>query len=938
MEKIDGYKLLCNMIETLKTIDTTTTNRVTTIRDLIVYINDTKQSLLSNDTELIEQEINSLQSIVDNAVAGKDITFFYDVETEVSVELFQLNSDGETVEFDPFTDKSTIDIDFTPNSLVQPEHGTIVQKLWKVTFEDNTTGHVVFTDASDKEFSSLVGAQLSEILLESPLGSSENLDLIVKLEDLKERVESRDLSDIITGLERPGWVARQLRDINIDNDPELKFLEGDQKIELKLAVGILNSATTNDNIKAAQQSLLADATGMGLHSTSIGPTPNLKYSDLKRFTIQRDDGTEVEIVMSMPVVSWGEQVEGIPLRDPDGPKDKTNRKDAGTSYIVDMGGKDPVIRQGHPNPLPAIKFFNNGPNGATDNEGALDRYGGGKCVGMNTTENEISFTTMHRTDQEKLVTLQPMTGLWQLDRSTMVFGNEYAYYTVFSASRAPPSGFMGVVLAPKQNRLGRGHLIEASGVTLANGQSSVKDDKGKVKTFNKQDVNGPILEDGKEVDAKLKGVTSAFDGHGMDPSDLLRYFHDRRATEENKKGFKKGTHYLTIPADATVDNGTIEDILIPAGQNIPQITQAVATLMQFGNGKYIPDGGPNRFQSGLIPFWPKDKAYTPEWHINFLFYNCGELECEGQHYPITNVTKDTDPSSWIRPKHNASFGPPGPNLNNTKKSGFSKKYPETLNPVQLRCGIKGAECRDFIDAIDGTEDGEISLRMLSNLESTNKIFRTEAPGGALRGWVKFLIVNCPLPIIARIKVIGEEKVTSPSPSPTKTCVSSTCKCSREATKVNINGQDVPFWFDQENNGQEIGERVLQFKAGDNVVIKATSGMEHGVSLRMDEMKSHTVFTTDPLSEVHDEVLTEIETMLDINNRDDLTNNSVSLQNDVIVFHGGIPITFQKRDNPTGDSNGVVIANITVKDETEGLSGTVSCTEHGIGMSFRFKIC
>jgi len=169
---------------------------------------------------------------------------------------------------------------------------------------------------------------------------------------------------------------------------------------------------------------------------------------------------------------------------------------------------------------------------------------------------------------------------------------------------------MGAVGAPKQNRLGRGRGEIASGVTLANGVSKTG------KTFNIQDENGAILDnDNNEVPSELKGLTCHYDGHALDPVDFLEFL------ETND--FSKGTQYLTIPANATLE--TVEDVLIPAGQFVPQITQALATLMQFVNGKYIHDGGPARFQAGLIPFMPGTPAYTPEWHINWIVYNCGEI-------------------------------------------------------------------------------------------------------------------------------------------------------------------------------------------------------------------------------------------------------------------------------------------------------------------------
>jgi hypothetical protein len=52
---------------------------------------------------------------------------------------------------------------------------------------------------------------------------------------------------------------------------------------------------------------------------------------------------------------------------------------------------------------------------------------------------------------------------------------------------------------------------------------------------------------------------------------------------------------------------------------------AVGNIEQWANGILWPDGGPDRFQPG-IPDYPggtEGQAYTPMWHITWLFWNCG---------------------------------------------------------------------------------------------------------------------------------------------------------------------------------------------------------------------------------------------------------------------------------------------------------------------------
>jgi len=521
-----------------------------------------------------------------------------------------------------------------------------------------------------------------------------------------------------------------------------------------------------------------------------------------------------------------------------------------------------------------------------------------------------------------------MSAIWKLDRATFDLGNKHAYYTVYSASRAPPCGFMGVTLSPKQNRLGRGRSDIASGATLANGLSKTG------KTFNQQDDNGPILSSKKkEMPSELKGVTCSFDGHGMAPKDILDFLQ--------KNLFTKGIQYLTIPANATLE--TVEDVLIPKGQLIPQITRAVGTLMQFRNGKYIQDGGPGRCQPGLIPFLPGTLAYTPEWHINWIMYNCGTVICDGERYRIENPAKDANPSSWIKPGRNPSYGPPGPDPDNNKETGYNPMYPDAFDPVQLRCNIKTTYCDNYVDKIKGSVDGEISLSMLPQLEKENKIFFSEAPAGALRGWVKFLVVNCPLPVIATITKVGEENITLSNNEAIQSSNCATCSCSRSATSISINGDLNPIWLDEDTGGEDIviGERIIKLKEGDDIVIRSTSGVTHGVALRMDNMTTHTsIDNSKTLSVMQDEVLVEIKEKLTINNENELSNNIAALQDSIIEFHGGVPITFTQKSNANmlANPDGIIIADFTINTGTGGSSGSVSCTVHGVSMSFKFSIC
>lgn len=918
MSDLVKYKILCEYINSLKTVNTDTTYYVSQVRDLIFEIEKIKDSLLDKTIILTDEQLKNYGLMVENAKSGKKIRN-RNVKTTHEFEMFQMGSSP-----------SNVNLDVVPNSLIPPEKGTLIQKLWKIQFSDMSFGYVVVSDTSNLELSKLLNGQVSTVLQDAPNASVENLPITIDINLLSQTISSHpnDISSLFTGLQKPGLVARQLRDIDIDSDPSLSDIDSDIKLLMKNAVKDLNNSQDPDTEKLSQLVLEKLAIDAGLFSTSLGPVPNFEYSDLKRFKLKLSDTDTVSVTLSMPVVAWGSDISGFPLRNPNGPRNKSNRKDDGTSYIVDLGGIDPVIRQGAPNPLPPTKFFANGPAGATETEGALDRYGGGKCMGFNTTPNTITIETIHREKMGKfLLTIPPFSAIWKLDRATFDGGNRHAYYTVYSSSRPPPAGFMGVVFAPKQNRLGRGRGEIASGVTLANGISETG------KTFNNQNHNGPILNDlGDETPSSLKGVTCSFDGHGYHPVDLLQFLQ--------LHSFSKGSQYLTIPSDATLD--TVEDVLIPEGQFIPQITQALGVLMQFGNGKYIPDGGPSRFQSGLIPFLPGTLSYTPEWHINFIYYNCGQVEADGQYYQVTDVAKTQHPSSWVKPNFNVSFGAPGPSPDNSQSSGYNPNFPDTFDPVQLRAGIKDARCTDFIDNIEDSVDSEITLQMVPRLEEENKLLVTEAPGGGLRGWVKFLVVNCPLPVVLKINVVGEEE-SDPSGDPTPTGECATCTCSRNATSILINGDLNPIWLEEDNSSRDvpIDDRIVNFKVGDNIEIKATSGTQHGFCLRLDDLIAGS--TPDPsktLAEIQNDVLLELEQFITINNKDSLENNFIAQSDDLINFHGGVPITFTPKSvvNPISTPNGVVIASFTINNGSEGQSGTIACTVHGSSMSFRFKIC
>lgn len=673
---------------------------------------------------------------------------------------FQITSREQGLHAYNMEDGSELDLN---TEFPLPERMIIEIKLWKIKIVDEINGYCSFSDTSDLHLSKLVGAQFAPILFDSPDSACENIDTNMTKEEFLQVIEnaknnSNDLSSFFQ-FENFGLTSRSLQDIDIKNDPTIIGLNIDGET---LTNKIASSLDDDTALVYAQE--------VGLLSTTLGPIPNSKYSDFKRFHFTDGD----HMTASFPLLAYGDDIEGIPTRDPSKTKDIWNRKCDGKSYIVDMGGIDPCIRKGPPNPLPPHRFNNNGPDNATSFQGALNRYKGGKCLGINTTSSSTSILTKWFTAKEKEEqTIPPMTALWKLDNGSFTFntivrsldegkrGGQAGFYTVFGASRAPASGFMGVSLVPIHHKFGRGKDVIASGATLANGVSTAFDSEGSLE-FKLQNSNGEALKaDGTITDEKsaepalLKGLTKAT--HGMDIKKLLK--------ELEKRNSIKGEDYLTIPANLTLDNlPTNEDgvdILIPAGKVLPRITESVASLTQFANGVKISDGGPALFQPGLVPFLGGSLAYTPQWHVMFTVFNCGTDESKSTN--IANPITSREFSAWAAPSKNPSNGPPGPasiasdmhpsHADIIRKTNYTPSEPGRFDPVQLRNNIKGNNCPDYIvGAFPSSVNFRIPIEEITAIpplmETTidNTLLVTEAPGGAKQGWVKFLIVNCPLPL------------------------------------------------------------------------------------------------------------------------------------------------------------------------------------------------
>ena len=691
----------------------------------------------------------------------------------------QLNIDGRPQEIDSsnkgliFFDKNNDIIDLSRNDFETPERGILVQKLWKIPINNGLYGNCIITDTSDPQLSSTTCSQLALVLADAPDSACELIDLSdITLNQFIEIFRNansntdnlRDISDL--GLsnfsfENFGLISRNITDIDIFNDPSLQHLSNEQKNEMNNDLQIVG--LNKDN-------LLEIAKKFGLWSYTLGPVPNHEYSDFKRFILADDI-----ITCSMPLICYGnnQDILGIKRKNPSLESNFNNRLDDGKCYVVDMGNIDPVIRSGSPNPLPAHRFYNNGPEGAFDGQGCIHRYKGGQTFGINNTQGQVVLKTHFFDNILRDQNIPPMTALWKLHFGSHTFtenignnkiGGKAGYYTVFSASRPPPAGFMGVPFVTKHLRFGKGKDTICKGVTAANGVSETG------KKFKKQDINGNLLDSNGNIvlseqesdDCNLTGVTKAFDGHAMDLKKLLI-----KLVELN---LEKGKDYFTIPANA--DEDTVEDILIPDNKLIPRITNSVATLWQFNNGVSVLDGGPNGFQPGIVPFLGGTGAYTPQWHINFIHYNCGVNSNSLCHNPAI----DKNFSDWVMKNRNPSYAGPPPKPVSSSDPNYSIigsqlsdiKYnpenPETFDPVQLDFGIKGAKCPDYIcKHFKNSINSYIDINEIppnGEVNDDNTLFITEAPAGAQQGWVKFLIVNCPLPIQIDFETVMDDNQIS----------------------------------------------------------------------------------------------------------------------------------------------------------------------------------
>jgi len=175
----------------------------------------------------------------------------------------------------------------------------------------------------------------------------------------------------------------------------------------------------------------------------LPPEANPNYSPLKRFEWNGET-----VTANVPFIKWG-----------DGP---------GQQIIVDEGGCDPLIRSNPPSGL----FVGDGPTNGADcsNEAPLDRYKGGQAIDID---------------------LGAMTVTMKLHKATFRHPDKVPYYTVFEASKGPPAGFGGTIVAPKLGNLGRFGENDAAG-RIAQFANGVRNNSGVQTDINRESL--PIEE------------------------------------------------------------------------------------------------------------------------------------------------------------------------------------------------------------------------------------------------------------------------------------------------------------------------------------------------------------------------------------------------------------------------------------------------------------
>lgn len=198
--------------------------------------------------------------------------------------------------------------------------------------------------------------------------------------------------------------------------------------------------------------------------------------------------------------------------------------------------------------------------------------------------------------------------------------------------------------------------------------------------------------------------------------------------------FKEGefVHYVVFDASKGPAAGFMGAVFAPKFANIGRrgTTKAVGNVIQYANGQFMQDGGPNRFLPGLTSYpGGQKKTYTPAWHITWLFY---DLDGDGIFFNDSqNISRGAQPV-------------PGSGI-----PGFDPSDRRNFNPFGM--DDVGVSDPDTVRQLTG--GGVVTYRDVEDLVEDGVAIETEGPPGLeLNSPLQApLIVNCPAPVTFRGK-------------------------------------------------------------------------------------------------------------------------------------------------------------------------------------------
>jgi len=282
---------------------------------------------------------------------------------------------------------------------------------------------------------------------EEEIGGIEEIGEIEEIEGIGEiggieRHESVGIVNLVAGADRGTITLPLIKGTITSTGEDVYFVLSDVSDEdfASQYGGIPSDALSEAPEEAVEQAMFEDGVwtffedpGLVARFDAEGsvspPVANPNYSPLKRF-----EWNGKTVTANVPFIKWGDE--------------------PGQQIIVDLGGCDPLIRSNAPSPF----FVEDGPTNGADcsNEAPLDRYKGGQAVALD---------------------LVGMTVTMKLHKATFRHPDQVPYYTVFEASKAPPAGFGGTIVAPKLGNLGRFGENDAAG-RIAQFANGVRNDSG----------------------------------------------------------------------------------------------------------------------------------------------------------------------------------------------------------------------------------------------------------------------------------------------------------------------------------------------------------------------------------------------------------------------------------------------------------------------------